>query len=100
MNGPDSISDPVARRISYTGSYPSARGSAPTRLGSSRLGARLMMWQVGPAVLTCQPRGSSHLVFGLGQPILAKKTRVTHGARLCAWLATLLARAAVSDIRF
>jgi len=28
MNGPDSISDPVARRISYIGSYPSASGSS------------------------------------------------------------------------
>jgi hypothetical protein len=28
MNDPDSISDPVVRRIRYTGSYPSARGSA------------------------------------------------------------------------
>ena len=35
MSGSDSISNPVARRISYTGSYPSARGSAPTRLGSN-----------------------------------------------------------------
>jgi len=48
MNDLDSISDPVARRISYAGSYPSARGSAPTRLGSSQLGSRLMTWQVGP----------------------------------------------------
>jgi len=53
MNGSDSISDPVAHRISYAGSYPSARGSAPTRLGSIRLGltqlgSRLMTWQVVP----------------------------------------------------
>jgi hypothetical protein len=34
MNGQDSLSDPVARRIRYTESYPSARGSA--RLGSAR----------------------------------------------------------------
>jgi len=39
MNGPDSISDPVARKISHTGSYPSARGSTPTWLGSARLAA-------------------------------------------------------------
>jgi hypothetical protein len=36
MSGPDSISDPIAHKISYTGSYPSARGSAPTRLGSTQ----------------------------------------------------------------
>jgi len=53
MNGPDSISDPVAHRISYAGSYPSASGSAPTRLGSIRLGSTqlgswLMTWQVVP----------------------------------------------------
>ena len=35
MSGLDSILNPVACRISYTGSYPSARGSAPTRLGSN-----------------------------------------------------------------
>jgi len=40
MNGPDSISDPVARRIRYTGSCPSARGSARrTRLDLARLAA-------------------------------------------------------------
>jgi len=37
MSGPDSISDPVARRISYTGSCPSARGSARLNNGSARL---------------------------------------------------------------
>jgi len=36
MNGPDSISDPVARRLCCTESYPSARGSATKRLGSAR----------------------------------------------------------------
>ena len=40
MNGLDSISDPVARRLRCTESYPSASGSAPTRLGSTRLGSR------------------------------------------------------------
>jgi len=35
MSGLDSILNPVACRISYTGSYPSARSSAPTRLGSN-----------------------------------------------------------------
>jgi hypothetical protein len=39
MNDLDSISDPVARRIRYTGFYPSARGSPPTRLNSARLAA-------------------------------------------------------------
>jgi hypothetical protein len=61
MNGPDSISDPVARRIRYTGSCPSARGSARrTRLDLARLGSRLMTWQVGPTVLTCQLTGRWH----------------------------------------
>ena len=31
-----------------------------------------------------QSYGSGQLVFGSGQPIRAKKTRVTRGARLCA----------------
>jgi hypothetical protein len=48
MTGPDSISDPVARRISYTESFPSARGSAQTRLGSTQLSSRLMTWHVVP----------------------------------------------------
>jgi hypothetical protein len=39
MHGSDSISDPVARRIGYTGSCPSARSSAPIRLGVARLAA-------------------------------------------------------------
>jgi hypothetical protein len=90
MNGPYSISDPVARRLCCTKSYPSARSSA-------RLNSRLMTWQVGPTMLTCQLTGrwhgmptvhagvmlttwwrhyhpglacgSGHLVFGSGQPI-------------------------------
>jgi hypothetical protein len=41
MSGPDLISDPVARRLCCTESFPSARGSA-------WLGSRLMMWQVVP----------------------------------------------------
>jgi hypothetical protein len=63
MNGSDSISDPVACRISYTGSNPSARGSAPTRLGSARLiPARLAADEVagGSTVLTCQLTGRWH----------------------------------------
>jgi hypothetical protein len=58
MNGPDSISDPVARRISYTGSCPSARGSARLQFGSAhsaRLGSNS-----GPTVLTCQLTGCWH----------------------------------------
>jgi hypothetical protein len=44
MNGPDSISDPVAPKISYIGSYPSARGSALTQLASTRLGSAHDWW--------------------------------------------------------
>ena len=44
MSGPNSISDPVARRISYTESY----HSAPNQLSSIQLGSRLMTWYVGP----------------------------------------------------
>jgi hypothetical protein len=40
MNGPDSILDPVARRLRCTESSPSAHGSAQlTRLNSTRRGA-------------------------------------------------------------
>jgi len=40
MNGPDSISDPVAHRLRCTESSPLAHGSAQlTWLGSTRLGA-------------------------------------------------------------
>ena len=39
-----------------------------------------------------QPHGSGRLVFGSGQPIRAKKTHVTRGTRLGAWLATSSAR--------
>jgi hypothetical protein len=42
MNGPDSISDPVARRLRCTESSPSARGSAQlnlAQLNSARLAA-------------------------------------------------------------
>ena len=105
MNGPDSISDPVARKISYIGSYPSARSSALTQLASTRLGSAHDWW-CGRWVPTCQltgrwhgmptvhadviimscwhhpypgrSRGSGQLVFGSSQPIRAKKT---HGAR-------------------
>jgi hypothetical protein len=65
MNDPDSISDPVARRIRYTGSYPSARSSAPIQLGalgSTWLGSRVMTWQVGPTLLTCQLTGRWHVM--------------------------------------
>jgi len=49
MNCPDSISDPVARRLCCTESYPSAR----LQNSSAWLGSRLMMWQVDPTLLTC-----------------------------------------------
>jgi hypothetical protein len=55
MNGPDSITDPVARRIRYTGSCPSARGSTPTRLGSC-----LLTCQVGPNLMTWMLTGRWH----------------------------------------
>jgi hypothetical protein len=54
MNGPDSILDPVTCRIRYTRSYSLARGSAPTRLDSTKLCSWLMRLHVGPTVLTCQ----------------------------------------------
>jgi hypothetical protein len=62
MNGPDSISDPVARRLYCTESYSLARGSARLQLGSAQLGAmalgsRLVTWQVGPTVMTCLMTG-------------------------------------------
>ncbi|KAI5596257.1 hypothetical protein BDE02_03G194400, partial [Populus trichocarpa] len=46
MNGPNSISDPVARRISYTGSCPSARGLARLQNGSAQLGSHMVTWQM------------------------------------------------------
>ena len=52
MNGPDSISDPVARRLRYTKSYPSARGLA--RLGSAWL-------QHSSAQLSSARRGSARV---------------------------------------
>jgi len=56
MNGPDSISDPVARRLCCTESYLSARGSARLDV----LGSLMMTWQVGPTVMTCQLTGRWH----------------------------------------
>jgi len=44
MNGPDSISDPVAPRISYTGYYISARGSAWLNLGLAQLNSARSWW--------------------------------------------------------
>jgi len=124
MSGLDSISDTVARRISYIESCPLARGSAR---GWWRGRWVPMCWHVGwlvddmarwlcmmmshlhqadvilgmptvhsdVTITSCwhhhypgQSHGSGQLVFGLGQPIRAKKTRVTRGARLCAWPAT------------
>ena len=60
MSDPYSISDPVAHRLRCTDSFPSARGSAPIQLGSTWLGSRLMMWQMGPTVLTHQLTGCWH----------------------------------------
>ena len=63
MNGTDSISDPVARRLRCTESYPSARSSAQlnlARLNSAQLGSRLVTWQVGPIMLTCQLTWHAH----------------------------------------
>jgi len=48
MNGPDSISDPVARRLHCTESYPSARSSAQlnlARLNSTRLSSARGWWR-------------------------------------------------------
>jgi len=101
MNGPDSISDPVARRLRYTKSYPSARGLArlgsnTARLNSARLvsddwtltwHANCACWRHVYIMMTSSLFGSGTWV-GSGQPIRAKKTRVMRGARLCAWLAT------------
>jgi hypothetical protein len=101
ISGPDSISDPVARRLCCTESYPSARGSA-------KLGSRLMTWHVGPTMLTCMMTGHWHgmltgrwlgilasrlrhadviliRVWHVGRLIRVKKTCVTCGVRLCAW---------------
>jgi hypothetical protein len=44
MNGPDSISDPVAHRLCSTESYPSSRGSARLQNGSSQLGSARGWW--------------------------------------------------------
>jgi hypothetical protein len=125
MSGSDSISNSVARRISYTGSYPSARGSAPTQLGLC-----MMTWLVGPTMLTCQLTGrlhgmptghadvtimscwchpypgqscgSGYLVFGSGLPFgwrrrVARVWRV--GARGHPPLRRVLARAGMSHVR-
>ena len=67
MNSPDSISDPVARTISYTGSYTSL---------AARLGSRLMTWLVGPTVLTCQMTGWWH-----GMPTVYADITITSGWR-------------------
>ena len=109
MSGLDSISDPVARRISYTGSCPSAR-LLSARLNSARFAVDYvaggshyadvladcsLTWHADAMLMSWWrhhypglARGSGHLAFGSGQPIRAKKTRVTCGARLCAWPAT------------
>jgi hypothetical protein len=104
MNDLDSISNPVTCKISHIGSYPSApTHPSSTRLGSTQLGSWLMTvrwaplcWRVSWLVadMACQlcmltpclchndvilhpgqSRGSSCLIFGLGQPIQVKKMR-------------------------
>jgi len=116
MNGPDSISDPVARRIRYTGSYPSARGSAPARLAAGDVAWWVpLRWRVSwlDAAMACQlcmlaswwhhpypglARGSGQLVFGSGQSIRVKKARVyVHGQPPRRRVTT---RAAVFDVQF
>jgi len=53
-------------------------------------------WRHGDVMMTSSypglARGSGRLVFGSGRVIRVRRTRVTRGARLCAWLATLTAR--------
>jgi hypothetical protein len=133
MSGPDSISDPVARRLCCTESYPSARGSARLQNGSAQLGLAWLgrgwwcgrwvplcwrvYWQVDDmaaamACLLCMLTSHLHQAdvipsmptvhaditimscwrhsylgqpCGSGQPIRAKKTCDTRGARLRAW---------------
>jgi hypothetical protein len=120
MSGSDSISNPVARRISYTGSYPSARGSAPTRLGSNSAWlmtddvaggshyadvsadwsltwhANCACWHHNYAMLTSSLSGSVLWVessgIRVGSAIRAKKTRGSRVARWCAWAASSPAR--------
>ena len=94
MNNPDSISDLVAHRISYTGSYLSARGLAPTRLSSNWLGSRLMTWQVGPTLLTCQLTGCWH-----GMPTMHDDVIVTSGWRHPAcWLCMMTSQLRHADV--
>jgi len=83
MSGPDSISDPVARRISYTGSFPSAHGSA--RLNSARLGSRLVTWQVGPNVLMCQLTGRWYGMLIMHADVSITSCWCHHGPCYCAW---------------
>ncbi|KAJ6935030.1 hypothetical protein NC652_010120 [Populus alba x Populus x berolinensis] len=90
INGSDSISDPVARRISYTRSYPSAR------LPLSSNSARLQLSSNSARLAADDMAGGSHYADMLvdwpmacccsGQLIRVKKTR---GARLSAWADTL-----------
>jgi len=50
MDGPDSIINLVVYRITYIGSYPSAHESS----------SGLLIWLVGPTLLTCQLIGLWH----------------------------------------
>jgi hypothetical protein len=66
INGPDSISDPFARRLRCIESYPSVwrLGSAPktARLNSARLSSTRGWWRGRwvPLLLTCQMAGRWH----------------------------------------
>jgi len=123
MNDPDSISDPVARRLRCTESYPSARGSArlqhsSAQLGSAQLGSSLMTWQVGPTMLMCQLTGRWHgmptvhacvmmtsSLSGSGTWVGSSGVRVGPAypgeeAACDAWAVTSPAREDISDVRF
>jgi len=61
-------------------------------------GIMLMSWWRHP--YPGLARGSGRLVFGSGQLIQVKKTRVTRGVRLCAWAVTSPTREDISDVQF
>jgi hypothetical protein len=122
MSGSDSISNPVARRINYTGSYPPARGSAP--LGSAPLSSAQLIyhndvsggshyanvstdwsltwhancacWRHNYVMLMSSLSGSVLWVgssgIWVGFAIRAKKMRGSRVARWCAWAASSPAR--------
>jgi len=113
MSGSDSISNPVARRISYTGSYPRlAARLLLAQLNSARGWWVPLCWRVSWLVtdMTCWLCmmtswlhhddvilirvslwvGSSGIQ--VESAIRAKKTRGSHVARWCAWAASSPAR--------